>query len=536
MADPTQAPVTDPWSVLDYKEFDGPRAAWLSDADRRRLGAYMVYAAYLENQGSRYGQTDERREYGDPALLVEQALAHLLGESQTIEVAEAGDTDAEGKPTNAAAADAQAWLEEWADRENFLLRVIDAERKAVSLGDAVYVIDVDQDKGRPRLGVYDPGFYFPVLPDSAATDDYPERVHFAWEEEVENTAGKVERQLRRITYQLVEAETPYRTAWGESTATKQLQVTDHRYRLEGVGGARRDGVALDRIKGTPIEVAPPVRVQIDFLPIVHMPNTLPGGDHYGQSLLAKVMQLLDDLQAADTDTQAAQSTTGSPMLLLQGAPSGPLDLGPGKAIRLEAGGDGKVLDTSGQLAAMAKQVEGLRDRLTENARIPDVALGRVRSAADAGMSGVALTLRFGPLEAMIRQMRMVRTEKYRLLLRFVQRIGMTMGKGPAEAREARLVLGAFLPRDVDGTIKAVAEGVRAKVVSLETGVRMLIAAGVPAEDVTEEVRRIVSRDYESAGALADATGDVNDARALLGLTPAPESQGAPVVEDVAPTA
>ena len=60
-----------------------------------------------------------------------------------------------------------------------------AESDAVSLGDSVYVLAPDAGKQRPRLRVYDPGFYFPdttTLVPGWVEDDYPPIVHIAWEE------------------------------------------------------------------------------------------------------------------------------------------------------------------------------------------------------------------------------------------------------------------------------------------------------------------------------------------------------------------
>lgn len=533
-ADASRAPISDPWSVLDYKDFGGPRAAWLSQSDSRRLAAYMVYAAYAENRAAQFGDiTTDRREYGDAGLLVEQALAHLLGESQTIEVDGASDVGEDGEPTDAEAAAALTWLQDWADAESFQLRLIDAERKAVGLGDAVYVVEFDREKGRPRVGVMDPGLYFPVLPLDARADDYPERVHFAWEEETDDR-GRMTRVLRRITYELMDADQPYRVPWSEEPLTKVVLLTDTRFGLQAVGGTTRDGVALDRLSGG-VAVQDPSVLPIDFLPIVHVPNTIPGADHYGQPILAKVMHVLDDLQGADTDTQAAQATTGSPMILTKGLQgNADIEVGPGKAVNVDADGDAKVLDTSPNLEAMGKHVDRLQERLTQNARIPDVALGKVRSSAEAGMSGVALALRFGPLESLVRQMRQGRAGKYRLLLRFVQRIGMALDDGPPVVAEARLTFGSFLPNDVAGTMKSVAEGLAAGIISLETAVLMLTTVGLPIEDAAEEVERIVRRNYRAAAELVDATGDIPAARRLLGLDPAvPASTAVPTAADPA---
>ncbi|MFM9700186.1 hypothetical protein [Streptomyces europaeiscabiei] len=62
--------------------------------------------------------------------------------------------------------------------------------------------------------------------------------------------------------------------------------------------------------------------------------------------------------------------------------------------------------------------------------------------------------------------------------------------------------------------------VGAGVLSVETGVRMLINAGYPIDDAQAEIERIQSRAFEAAARLADATGDNAAVRRYLGLAAA----------------
>jgi hypothetical protein len=57
---------------------------------------------------------------------------------------------------------------------------------------------------------------------------------------------------------------------------------------------------------------------IDFIPIVHIPNTVAVAEHFGRSDLAPVLQILDDIQATDSDLQLASALTGAPMVVLSG--------------------------------------------------------------------------------------------------------------------------------------------------------------------------------------------------------------------------
>ncbi|WP_158935150.1 hypothetical protein, partial [Streptomyces capuensis] len=55
---------------------------------------------------------------------------------------------------------------------------------------------------------------------------------------------------------------------------------------------RADGEVLDRLD-----------LMIDFVPVVHVPNTVPSAEeHWGLSSLAKILQVFDELSGSDTDS------------------------------------------------------------------------------------------------------------------------------------------------------------------------------------------------------------------------------------------
>ena len=583
---------------------------WVPEADRRRLNAYMVLAAYEANISRHFLSTDdkdeegENREYGDAALIIDQVLAALLGEEQNVVVAGAEDYDpdmedptippedfdeaAAGGPYEPSEEDLQAWAENLeakvlAEREDFLrtwattthlgLRVVDSERNAVQFGDAVYLLGWDDVKHRATCAVMDPGHYFPVLPDSIDQYDYPTRVHFAWELPAEDFDDKLPR-VRRITYEIkplqqtvrVDPETGDVTiedpdnarlvdekwvreyAYDDKTAEDYkpsgvaCYLSDAMWKLDSVDEAvGYDDLALKNAEWRIDDDGQPVRdvdLGIDFIPVIHVPNTPPGGDHFGQSSLAKVLQILDDLQNADTDAQAASATTGNPIIGISGDlvvhPAGedptanPGQVGVKNRYVVKGGEvwtlgkDGKlhVVDTSTQLAAQREYVISLLDRLSINSRLPAVVLGRMD--ASEAPSGFAMTLSFGPLTAMIRQMRLTRAVKYPLLLKMTQRLYQVNGKladGPTP--DADLRFGNYLPTDADAILQRVASGVSGGVLSLETGLKMLVEAGFPIADVAEEILAIQRRDFEGANRLADAVGVVDLVREYLGLPPAP---------------
>lgn len=77
--------------------------------------------------------------------------------------------------------------------------------------------------------------------------------------------------------------------------------------------------------------------------------------------------------------------------------------------------------------------------------------------------------------------------------------------------------GPHTPTDRAAVLDEVVKGVGAGVLSVETGVRMLVDAGYPIGDAQEEIERIQARAFDAAARLADATGDNAAVRAFLGM-------------------
>ncbi|GGX67081.1 hypothetical protein [Streptomyces hiroshimensis] len=128
---------------------------------------------------------------------MDTTLAHLLGKSQQIVVPGAEHAkDDQATPEAVAAAAAQERLRQWAETELLPLRMQACERKAVLLGDGVYLLAWGPEKGRVRLPTIDPGFYFPVLEDDPDPGDYPTRIHLAWELPEDPKRG-IKARLRR---------------------------------------------------------------------------------------------------------------------------------------------------------------------------------------------------------------------------------------------------------------------------------------------------------------------------------------------------
>ncbi|WP_031031740.1 MULTISPECIES: hypothetical protein [unclassified Streptomyces] len=592
--------VIDAWSWLNYKPvfsepghsrgmpyrraFPEAYATWVPDDDVRRLASYKVLAAYDNNQAGelaefRDGATArERREFGDPSMFIDTLVAHVMGRDQHIVVPGAEQTDTTGQSEDAAAAErVQELLREWAEDELLPMRMLQAERKAVGLGDAVYLLYWDSDKQRPRLRTYDPGFYFPVLPEDGDSSDYPQKIHLAWELP-EDPRRQLKKRLRRITYELdwigpatasgidqngrpvrapVMSEptddnpaTPLLNRgdtldetgsitrlypWNDQPTARTCYLTDAIWDIGDLTGTNLDvdNLPLDRAQfatSATGETLDRLDLYLDFIPLVHVPNTVPPAEeHWGQSSLAKALQAFDELANSDTDSARASATTGLPMVWISGVSDArqQYEVGPGTMFKVPENGKVGAIDTSPALRELREHRHDLADRAANIVRLPAVSLGTMDPSKVP--SGYALELSLGPLDSLIAGMRLARAHKDTLLLRFVQRLFIA-GQHPDWAGvtplPAKLVRGPYTPTDKGAVLEQVTTAYEAKVISLETAVRMLTEVGWPIEDAAREIEQIQSRSFEQARLLADALGNAEETADFLGRK-APENQPAP---------
>lgn len=594
-----RALIIDGWSWLNYKPvfsdpqgmpnrrvFPEAQAVWVPDADQRRLAAYKLLAAYDNNQAAELAAVmdgpgaRERREFGDPSMFIDALLAHVLGREQHITVPGAEhDGDGQADPETAAAEKVQDLLRDWAEDELLPMRMQQAERKAVSLGDGVYRLAWDPTKKRVTLRVTDPGFYFPIIGEDDDAGEYPDRVHFAWELSEDPKRG-LKQRIRRITFELapigpatatgvddtgrravrapLTAEGPdgeltpvlgrgdvlnpdtggitRQYAWNDDPSGITCYLTDATWQIGDLRGdidvdtlplglaqfaTRSDGEVLDRLD-----------LYIDFIPVLHVPNTVPPAEeHWGQSSLAKVLQVFDELQGSDTDSARASATTGLPMVAISGAGSDRSDyaIGPGAVLKLGQDGHLFTVDTSPALRELREHRHDLADRAATVARLPAVALGTLDPSKVP--SGFAMQVSLGPLDSLIGSMRLARDHKYSLLLKMVQRLNLA-GQHPdwagVQVLPAKMVFGPYTPTDKAAVLEQVTAGVD-KVISLETAVQMLIEAGFPIDDARAEIERIQSRQFEKARALADATGDTGAVGNFLGVKLNPDPVAPPPI-------
>ena len=326
--------------------------------------------------------------------------------------------------------------------------------------------------------------------------------------------------------------------WNDEPAYRTCYLTDATWDLGDLKGmVDVDSLPMD--KG-PVRDRPRRRrsldhldLYLDFIPLVHVPNTVPPAEeHWGQSSLAKALQVFDELAGTDTDSSKASATTGSPMIFLSGKSTGrqTQQVGPGVMVELGENGRADALNTAPQLQELRAHRHDLLDQAANVVRLPAVSLGTMDPSKVP--SGYALELSLGPLDSLVAHMRLARGHKYALLLRFVQRLHLA-GQHPDWAGlpplPARLEWGPYTPTDKAAVLDQVATAYDKHLISLETAVRMLTAAGWPIDDAETEIELIESRAFEQARMLADALGSPEEVAAFLHRDPPAEPE-APAVQ------
>lgn len=483
----------------------------------------------------------------------------------------------------AAQPDAQARqdaLREWAESASVQLQAImwEAQHMGGRLGESIVVL-WPRAGDWPRPEVYDPGAYFPDLSD-VVRGEFPGGINLCWEFErdvIEGGTVVTKTFLRKMTWAIVDITAEAivvgqrgAIAWrGEDgqplpegsgpflraretydAATGQIRrvlpwhgdgefTTTTCVYSEGVWdkadvGAKYD--ALDNDKATWVSWRHDLGV--DFIPVIHRPNTPTGAEHYGSATLDHVAQLLDDLATLDSRAMEAASFLSGPAIGVSGVSVDNLVVAPRTAYGLGEKGRMDVLDLSSGVEQLYAGVDRLRDRLEANTSVPGDLVGR---AGQAEKTATESLLRFTGFTQLIRSMRLPVAPKDELLLKMAQRLAQVAVKDngepvlpPGPTPVARIAYGPFLPTDLGGVIDAVGKllsGEKAAI-SLETAVAMLADAGVPIDDVGEEVSRIRSTDFAGAAALGDAVNSDQAARDYLGLDPA--DAGAPPAPDLPP--
>lgn len=562
--------VIDPWSPLSHKPLMSAgrvgqlAPGWVGN-HARRLAAYKVLASYFHNVQRQFQEVNpsseardalrQYREFGDPKTFRDAIVSALMGTDPPECVVEGADDepadDDPDRQARVALAEAkakrQAELRVWSGREQAGRKLFQCERHAVGLGDGVHVFRVDYEAGRVRVDVYDPGFYFPVLVESH--DGYPLKVHLAWEFDVEDPERhRTDTYVRRQTWELVrltadDAGVRVDTV-GEGDQAFTRWVRDYAYNLDDDGSTvvpspwkcvhsngvwKKEDIREGTVERFPLGNAVQwatnaagtqirdLDLGIDFIPVLHTPNTPADEHHYGESCLSNIAQLQDEIALNDTDASRAAATTGVPILAASGVAVDRLTIVPGRVVNL---GDPQaklsVVDTTAGLKALMERATDLLDRRDANGRVPSAILGRV----DPGQidAGVILALSFGPLRALVGEMQLVRVEKHELYWKIVQRLSIVAGfYEDKRVYPATWATGSILPTDEAGFVTMVVGMVAAKVLSTETAIRWLQAQGFAYEGIGDELDRIRAGDFAGAADLFAALGSLRIVAEYLGF-------------------
>lgn len=507
--------IIDEWSPLAFIQSlggeDGKRPPhaplYLPLPDQRRLRAYNILQAFLSNtrrdflpgdahsglsydtEGrpqARSPESSQYREYGDARLVVDALRDLVLGETQDYVLPDGTDEDL------------TEWVDGWIKSERVQAKLLAGEDKTCGMGDVVYVLGASERAGRPKLRVEDPGFYFPDTQtdvDGWDDEDFPPIVHLLWE--WEDTDDKRTVWVRRATWRMVPLDTPIDTPWG----SRREWTCMYSVREWKQGNLRNGATVYDDDMGVQgHDVTPAQDLKIDFIPVIHVPNTQ---DEWGRSVLTLSAQLLDDIQSADTDL-AITAQTANPTLVVEGSTVPTLTGMPGEAMGLPEGAKASYITAS--LTAKTDYLDSLMRRLAQNTRLGDVLLGRV--APNDVPSGYAMELGFHPARQIMRNARRVRIEKYPLILKFAIRMAQAYGWLPwkGETPEINVAFGSSLPSDKETATKVVNELLTARAISTLTAVTILQDAGFPIEDANVEVRRVQGENTEALVKVIDALG------------------------------
>ena len=429
----------------------------------------------------------------------------------------------------------QDYLEKWAEKERLVARIKQLERRfVVPLGDGVIEVLWDEEHLRPTMELHSPAAYEPVLDDSVP-GEYPRKVHLHWIYEEVDEEGEVVEYVRRITYELVPVEgddaepelagsrPPYlgegdQWLWScvYSNGSWLAEDFDDLYADPPPPGVIWTKVTDPGGGEEPVD-ANRVPLGIDFIPVVQVPNTDNDDDHFGDPLLAIVAQLLDEIAATDRDDSLASRRAADPPFVVSGLEPGTdsISLGPGSGVKAGDGGGLDFLDVASGAEKVAARVQALLRRLSVNLGVPEGLVGRV-DASDVP-SGIAFTLSFTAFEQLVEDLRLVREQKYRLLLKMVQRMAIVHGdetlENPDKVYPAGIRFGSFMPQDLMGAAQIVQILVEAKMISQETGIAWLNSLGLPSEDRSTELESIRhSLMSEDGKRIAEALGPEAAAR------------------------
>lgn len=484
------APIVDIWQpAIKQQTLRTHTNSWIPLEHRRRLAAYKVYAAVYNNSHKNFMQRQGILEFGDAALVADTLRDALIGVSGIKITAD----DLETNKTSQAKVDR---LRKWWREELMDSKVFENETNCTVLGDSVYRLRMSNKVGKKKtvkVDTFDPGFFFPDFDD----DGDLSKVHLAWEEEYLTNTGEKDTRVYKETYSLYDNKC-FVTA-GYYQAMREGRIGDEWFNLDDLElisyKVDASGVVYDNVD-----------LQIDFIPIIYIPNINVQGEPFGKSDLAKALDIFSEIANSNTDMAANTSLLGSPPLVLKSDASygGDVDedgqprvttVGPGQVIEVGPTGDAFLLEVHNMNTAIDSYLKGLDKRLFEVTRATKLAAGKMEGSVIP--SGISLRLMQNPLVQATLPKRILRTHKFLLLLKFVQKLLAKFGEpedmkvfADEDYSHIDVEFSDIFPTDRSQAINDLAVAYTAGFLSLETAVRMGNRLGIDIDDVKKEVERI----------------------------------------------
>ena len=168
------------------------------------------------------------------------------------------------------------WCDEWIVKERLTQKLLESEESRIGDADGVHVLGWSASKARPRLHVFDPGFYFPDTQTSVQgwdDDEFPPIVHLAWEWQGDD--GKT--WIHRKTWRMAPLEVPVSTPWRSTRSwTCWYREVDYdayeRYANANVYAPELTPRQHRQLLTAPETADGWVDMLVAFIPVVHVPN------------------------------------------------------------------------------------------------------------------------------------------------------------------------------------------------------------------------------------------------------------------------
>jgi hypothetical protein len=567
--------IIDDYSGFDHRVSEGEGylvqpPTWVrSLTDRRRIISYRVAKAaqatvsrFFHDREGVSNDYDQVREHGHAAAYVERTVDAILGEDAMISIpgadvavpasppvprkpdlpgSEADDVEREvfaqtmafyeaeakrvlSKWRDSAEeqpllADSQEWINRWAEETHFWQTVYLNESEHVTpLGDGVLVGSIDSAK-RPKWTALQPDAFFKAWGDGGSmAEEFPERVHLAWEFHRNGVDGNLETWVRRITYELLPTEAAWKPKYQAGMAEKRCYFSDGEWLISGPGlrsgrttlpdiddFIRDEGrfrTMINPFDPTELITADLVPLPLDWIPVVHVTHTI---GNWGRSCFARVMALLDDMAAGDTAMALVANLCGEPPLATSGGSISD-DMVIGAAALIDLGSDGKVakLGYADELRALIEYSGTLERQFIKMTSLSSELSGR----ENREQSGRAIGLKMTPLRQSILRARLAREVPYQLVLKMTQRLAIVAGSpgfaGPV--RPAKLKWGTFIPEDLSQLVQDIILLRDRNLLTDGDVYDLLLEAGMRLKDPDASLSELRSKDIRVAEAFSTMFG------------------------------